>query len=247
MRLFEGNRDALDPIELAPEVPHSSAEAEKLGSVEAHEHHPAPSGGSGPGDLDVALRKSGGRDPAHANIERFFRAVDRAVIEYHSKPSGLPLILVSLTDNEDIFRRVTHNAALLPETIRHDPGSLSTERLRQEAWQVVQPYFLERLSRLVEKFGEARSKRHASADLSDIGPAAMSARVATLLVEAERVVPGTLDPATGRIDLGKLSDPHVDDLLDELAELVLRNGGETIVVPAERMPTDSGAAAIYRY
>ena len=39
----------------------------------------------------------------------------------------------------------------------------------------------------------------------------------------------------------------VDDMLDDLAELVLTKGGEVVVVPSERMPTDSGLAAICRF
>jgi len=35
--------------------------------------------------------------------------------------------------------------------------------------------------------------------------------------------------------------------LDDLGEIVLRKSGEVIVVPAERMPTNTGVAAIYRF
>jgi hypothetical protein len=66
-------------------------------------------------------------------------------------------------------------------------------------------------------------------------------------VEADRQVPGHVDPLNGRIEFGNLSHPQVDDLIDDLAELVLNKGGQVVVAPAERMPTDTGAAAIYRY
>jgi len=35
--------------------------------------------------------------------------------------------------------------------------------------------------------------------------------------------------------------------LDDVAEAVLQNGGEVVVVPQERMPSSSGVAATYRY
>lgn len=57
----------------------------------------------------------------------------------------------------------------------------------------------------------------------------------------------SLDPASGRVEFGDLSQPEVDDLLDDLAELTLKMGGEVVVVPAERMPSTTGAAATYRY
>ena len=75
----------------------------------------------------------------------------------------------------------------------------------------------------------------------------MEARVATLLLEADRLVPGQIDASTGKVTTGKLGDPEVDDLLDDLGELVLRKGGEVVMVPAERMPTKTGAAAVYRF
>ena len=38
-----------------------------------------------------------------------------------------------------------------------------------------------------------------------------------------------------------------EDLLDDVAETVLRNGGEVVVVPAESMPSATGLAATHRY
>lgn len=56
-----------------------------------------------------------------------------------------------------------------------------------------------------------------------------------------------MDPTSGAITPGKLDDPQVDDLLDDLGERVMSTGGEVVRVPSERMPTDSGLAAIYRF
>jgi stalled ribosome rescue protein Dom34 len=36
-------------------------------------------------------------------------------------------------------------------------------------------------------------------------------------------------------------------MLDDLAEAVLRTGGDVVIVPKERMPSTSGLAAILRY
>ena len=215
VKLYEGNRDALDPIELAEGIPRTNAEA--LG------------------------------DSTDSNDVRFFRAVDKGVLEHHSRPSGLPLILVAMTENLELFRRVGNNPSLMSDGARFDPGSLAPDRLREEVWKVVQPHYLQRLAGLVESFQEARAKRQASGDVSDIAQAAVAGRVGTLLVDADQHVAGTLDTASGRIDFAELSHPKVDDLLDDLAELVLTKGGEVVVVPADRMPTESGAAAIFRF
>ncbi len=214
-KLYEGNRDALDPIDLAEGIPRTSVEA--LG------------------------------DSTDSKDVRFFRAVDRGVLEHHSRPSGLALILVAMTENLEHFRRVSQNPFLAADGVRIDPGSLWPERLREYVWKVVLPQYLQRLAGLVDRFQEARAKQLASGDVSDIAAAAVANRVGTLLVAADQLVPGTLDPSSGRISFDELARPNVDDLLDDLAELVLKKGGEVIVVPVESMPTQSGAAAIYRF
>jgi hypothetical protein len=76
---------------------------------------------------------------------------------------------------------------------------------------------------------------------------AHAGRVGILLIEADRVLPGRIDPDTGSVRPGDVSDPETNDLLDDLAELVLRRKGSVVVVPRERMPTTTGLAAIYRF
>jgi hypothetical protein len=75
----------------------------------------------------------------------------------------------------------------------------------------------------------------------------MRAPVQSLAVEADSQIAGLLDVATGRVERAKLSAPHVDDLLDDLAELVASKGGAVLVVPADSMPSRTKLAAIYRY
>jgi hypothetical protein len=72
-------------------------------------------------------------------------------------------------------------------------------------------------------------------------------RIGVLLVEADRVIPGRFDPATGEVRPGRLADPGVGAVIDDLSEVVLRTGGEVVVVPAGRMPTDTGLAATFRH
>ena len=56
-----------------------------------------------------------------------------------------------------------------------------------------------------------------------------------------------MDAQTGQITFGNLEDTQVDDLLDDLAELVLRKGGSVVVVPAADMPSKTGVAAAFRF
>lgn len=244
-RLFEGNRDHLDEIDLSPEVPRTLEDAldrdiEREPAIRTY--GPIREAKMGRhGDSDVK------QDGIRGDTERFFRIIDQGVLEHHSRPTGLPLLLAALPEHHHLFRDVSQNPNLLDATIDVYPDDLTLGELRKRAWEKIQPHYLARLGGFIERFDAARARELASADLSDAARAVAAGRIDTLLLDAGRQVPGRMDLASGAITLGELADPEVGDLLDDLGERVLMTGGNVVVVPSERMPTDSGLAAIYRF
>jgi hypothetical protein len=243
-RVFEGNRYALDELDLDG-FPATLTEA--LGDQVTEPSLSARSAGAGPAAGALHHGQGSRRDELDKDTERFFRVIDREVLARYSKPSGLPLVLAALTEHQPVFRAVSQNPALLPAGVEVNPEALDADRLRAAVWGVVEPQYLARLARLSAEFQEAAAHQKGTADLSDAARAAVAGRVATLLVEADRVTPGRLDPTTGAIEPASLDHPEVGCQLDDLAEAVLRNGGDVVVVPKERMPTASGLAATFRY
>ena len=246
IKLFEGNRDALGEIELAPGVPRTMTEA--LGAELTESHQTVASyGGAGWGQSPMHHGHGGKTSEIEIDDERYFRAVDRGILEHHSRPSALPLILATLPEHRQMFHQVSHNPFLMEKGIDIYPDALPLDELRQRAWQVVEPQYLARLAALVEAFGSARAKELGHEELALIAKAVVAGRVATLLIEADREVPGRIDAVTGDIKLDDLANPEVDDVLDDLGALALKMGGQVVIVPTERMPTKTGIAAIYRY
>ena len=78
-------------------------------------------------------------DAIDAEAEHFFRAVDRAVTESHSRSTGLPLLLAARPEHHHLFRKVSNNQNLLVATIDVNPRDLTHEQLREHAWELVQP------------------------------------------------------------------------------------------------------------
>ncbi len=171
IRLFEGSRDFLEEIQPAPGVPRTITEA--LGEELSEPHQTVASyGGSG----GAAMHHGHGGRESEVDIdaERFFRAVDRGVLEHHSRPSGLPLLLAALPEHHGMFHEVSHNPFLLEESIDVHPDALqSTDELRQRAWSLIEPRYLERLAALVEQFGTAKAKGLGEADLAQVAGAAV--------------------------------------------------------------------------
>ncbi|MDN5788158.1 hypothetical protein [Pseudorhodobacter sp.] len=243
--LFEGNRYALDEVKLEADFPQDLEDVIRAGRDDP-ERAKRAHGPTGPGQTTrhgMNVR----RELTDNETRRFFRAVDEAVAKTYSKPSGLPLLLAALPEHHSLFREVSNNPALMAQAIDVDPASISDEELRKRAWDIVLPRYTERLDALIEQFGTSKANDRGSADLTEIGKAAAAGRIATLLIDADRVVPGRFDPETGHVAFARLEDPDVDDLLDDLGEHTLRTGGDVVVVPPKQMPSDTGIAAIYRF
>lgn len=165
IQLFEGNRDALDEIDPATGVPRTMTEA--LGGELTDSHQTVASyGGVGQGTSPMRHGDGGRRDEVQIDAERFFRAVDRAVLEHHSRPTGLPLILAASPEHHHLFHQVSHNPFLMAEELTINPDALPVDELRQRAWQVVEPQYQARLDTLAHEFAEAKSQGLSSDDLA---------------------------------------------------------------------------------
>lgn len=244
IRGFEGNRDVLDEIELSPDVL-QMIEGMSLGEgrerlVSTWNYRAGVAGAK-------VRSESAKAEMVENETEKFFRLVDRAILKNYSRPSGLPLLLAALPEHQAEFRRISRNPFLLPEGVEIHPDALSVDALRQQAWRVIEPHYLARLAGLVEMFEVAKSRELGTEDLEEIAQAAAGGRVATLLVDADRHIPGRVLPESSSIELDDAASAHVDDVLDDLAELVLESKGQVVIVPAERMPTQTGVAAVYRF
>ncbi len=246
VQLFEGDRYALDAVALSAGVPQTMSAAPGDQRTEAHSTV-SSYGGIGGGHMAMHHGHGGKKDQIDGDAERFFRAVDRAVLEHHSRPSGLPLMLAALPEHHHLFRQVSHNPFLMASGLMVDPQRMTEDELRQRAWDVAAPQQRAQQAAWSEAYAAAAAKGLGSQDLAQVAHAAVAGRVATVLIEAERQVPGRIDASTGRIDPADLGSPRVDDLLDDLGALVEKLGGEVHVLSAERMPSRTGVAASFRH
>jgi len=241
--LYEGNRYGLAEIELQ-NVPRSLVEA--LGEQVTEPHLTVVSAG-GPGTPGIRHGRGAKADEVDIDIERYLRAVDRAILERYSGPSGLPLVLAALPQYQAVFRRVSHNPKLLTTGIELHPDRLNADQLREEAAKLFEPWYRSRLSTIVDQYRAARSHQAGSDDVLQVAMAAAHGRVQTALVDADRRIPGRMDATDGKVQFAPPSELATDDLLDDIAERVLATGGAVYVVPTAEMPSATGVAATYRF
>src|SRR5690606_27385714 len=111
-----------------------------------------------------------------------------------------------------------------------------------------EPVYRSRLDGVISQYRHAASQGLGADQIETIVKDAYDGKVGALLLEENRIIPGRIAGRTNVV-LGaqENADYLVDDVLDDLAELVLEHGGEVWIMPQERMPSTTGAASINRF
>lgn len=255
VRLFQGDQHVLDEVDLHDDVPRNLEQA--LGTELTDKNQTGnPHGFSRAADRTsgAARHEAGGggkQDEIDIDRERYFRAIDKAVVEHHTR-SGLALILAALPRNQAAYRAISHHPHLLAEGIAHDPGLLDAAALRQYAGEIITRRHNARLDGILERYGAAQGRSLASNDIAEIGEAVFAGRVSVLMVESGRNLPGMVDVQSGAVQLYEApgeSEPASTgaDVLDQLIPRAVQNGAEVVVLPPGLLPGENGAAAIFRF
>ncbi len=247
IQLFEGNRHSLVEITLPEDMPINLTAV--LGKQLTDKYSTVGSyGGVGIGSEGMHHGDGGIKDQIDIDTEKFFRFISKEILENYSKPSGLPLILAALPEHHSLFHEVSKNPFLVKEGIFKNPEYISADNLAKMAWEVMEPVYLLKIKTLTEQYAQAKANNLASDDLEITSKAIEAGKVATLLMEAGRIIPGKIaDDNTGSIDNGSINNPEMDDLLDDIANRAIKIGTDVLVIPSSDMPTQTGLAATFRY
>ncbi|MDD3290508.1 MAG: hypothetical protein PHT29_06455, partial [Eubacteriales bacterium] len=242
--LYEGNRYGFKEIAIDQDIPRTMKEVLGDQLSDSYLSHASYAGTGTPamyhghGDVKQEIDK---------DTEKYFRYVDSYVFENYSKPSKLPLILISLKEHRSEFKKISNNPYLLEAGIGKSVESLDLAEIHQSAQAIIEAINIEKIKKMAESYAKAEADSLGSSDLDQIAKAAYENRIETMLIEEDTIVPGKIDAGTGKIQRGDLEHPDYDDILDDLAEFVLSSGGNVFVLPKDKMPGDTGVSAIFRY
>lgn len=245
----------------AASEPAATLRRDTVVDAEIHEPHRVHvgTGPSGRAAVRVIHGGAGARqDDIDDDTETFLRHVDAVVEAQVTRPTGLPLVLVAAAPLAATFRGLSRNPLLLDEYVPLDPHLMSSSELASVVAPVFAAAQARRITRELTAFRQAHDHGLAAVDLAAIGTAAVAGRIATLLLASDRFVPGTFDPATGRVachgeppgDLSRAGDlpaATTQDVLGLLAEAVLLHGGSIVSLAPTAMPVPGPAAAVLRY
>ncbi len=242
--LYRGNRHGFTEVEPYPDKPRTMEEV--LGTQLTGSGTGASSY-VGTGGAAVSRGHSDTKEESDKDTEKYFRYVDRLVLDYYSKPMKFPLILVALKEYHTWFKKISHNPFLLDEGIYNSCDSLDPDLLKKKALEIIQSLNSEKIRLLIESYENAYAASSGSPDLTQIARAAFEGRIDTVFIEEDRNIPGKIDEESGEIIFYGTDDSNGSDILEDILLLVLKSSGKAVILPKDKMPCLSGAAAIYRY
>jgi hypothetical protein len=188
----------------------------------------------------VALRQEGRR--VFEGKEDGFREIAPDV-----DLDGRPVVLAGTEAARRELRAACPRAFVLDEGIPTDRDELRPEVLAARARRVVREHEAELHGGLLARLSSAAASGRARTALPDVAAAATGGLVEILLYSAGPPVWGRLDRATGDLELHEAQrDEQDDDVIDDLAEVVLLAGGDVHELPAGSLPASARVAAICR-
>ncbi len=245
VRLWEGTASELTPVNLES-VPTNLRSA--LGfQIEKDRLSMHSSGGHG--NKPMFHGHGAGKDDTKSELEQFFRKVDAGVQTLLADEFG-PIILAAVDYYHPIYRSISKLENLAPDGIVGSVNDWDPSRLHDAAWPIARAGVDRKIDRALELWEGSYGRGKVESDLAAVARLSVAGRVRLLLTEKGRTIWGRFDPATGSVEVIQEggADPggHAVDLVDEIAEMSLQHGGRALALSKERMPTETGLAAVLR-
>ncbi len=158
------------------------------------------------------------------------------------------LIVAGAAPLMPLFRELSAHSGLHAEFVEGAVDDVGTEQLHERTLPDARRALDARDEALVAEFRGQLDRGLAADILTRVAEAAVLGRVRRLLVADGTPLFGRVDRTTGEVTLhaGQMG-PQDDDVLDDLAEIVLARGGEVIVLDPRKMPDEAAAAATFRW
>jgi len=177
---------------------------------------------------------------------KYFRFIDRELLDMLDEKNS-PLLLACVDFLFPLYKEASKYPLLFDKGIKGNPENISAGELHSEAWDIVKPYFEEKLEGTKARYHELKGTGKTSDNILEIVPSSFHGRINDIFVTVGVQQWGRYDPETEEIEVSDEEDPNLEDLIDLAAAETFLNKGNVYAVGAEQMPDDSPATAIFRW
>lgn len=234
--VYKGNRYSLDEFEFSLPI---LTRDEVLGTeISGRTLNVGNYGGVGSANYHGHNTRS---EEEKIDLQRYYLYIDRFIEKNLDNQAKLPIILLGLAEQLGEFRKITNNASIIEDGIEVSLESVENDNklILSKAWPLVESLLVRKTDQLLSRFNVNKENDLASSDVAEIAYALIEDRVDTLVIE---------DGKSFKNIYRALSDYDKNmDVLNIFIQHANKSDCSVVMLPKEKMPTDSGAFAIFRY
>jgi hypothetical protein len=241
---YTQREEPLSRSEVPKHILEAIPDVEPKKSVQQHSGNPT---GTGQGQHEAMYHGQGKEERMEQHqILHFFRDVNEGIVKYMDGHS--PLVFAGVGELFDPYRQANTYDYLLDEPITGNPEHLRPEELREKAWEILEPYFHERVAEAQANFEQAEAYGRASDDMKAIVLAARDGRIGAFLGAGDCEYWGCVPEVGDDVQMRAEPEQGDYDLIDYAAVKTMLQGGHAYLMASDQVPGDGrGAAAILRY
>lgn len=164
------------------------------------------------------------------------------------KDDHFPIILGGVVNHHDVFTKMNRDPDLIQERIIGNLDRMSYRDLHERCLLLLEQRRSHQGQELMKKLKEEIHYGKVLTDLNKITIAAIQGKIKNLVIPEDKFIWGKLDKETGMIastSVKNLAVPE-DDVLDDLAEIVMARGGGVTMCKYREMPAGIEAFAFLR-
>jgi hypothetical protein len=243
-RLLEGGRHSAREVELQ-DVPRSLVDA--LGNELTPQHlafHGATGAGAGERPSHKGEVASGPEDDIKSEIRQYLKQLNQGLKQYLC--AGQPLVLAGVEYLLAIYRQETDYKSIAG-TIAGNFDVESPQKLHEQAWPIVEPYFARARQDALMRYAELTGTGRAVNGLEEIVLAGSEGRIDTLFIARDIQHWGKFDADARKVHVHEKPQAGDEDLLDLVAAHTFLNNGRVFVLLKDEVPDGQPQAAILRY
>jgi len=166
----------------------------------------------------------------------------------HMKDDHFPIILGGVQNHYDVFEKFNRDPDLIKKRIIGNLDRMSYRDLHSKCLLLLDQKREEEGHLILKRYEEEGPYGNVLTDLKEITIAAVQGKVQDLVIPHDKFIWGKLDRDTGKIlsaSMKNLAVPE-DDVLDDLAEIVLSRGGDVTMCKYREMPSGIEAMAFLK-
>lgn len=164
------------------------------------------------------------------------------------KNDNFPIIIGGVDELHVLYRGINRDPDLLKERIIGNLDRSNFDELHGDCLDILNAIRSKSDQDILAHYKEMKPYGKVVEELNEITIAAIQGRIRNLMIASDRFLWGSLDKVTGKISnhINKNLAIPEDDILDDLAEIVIARGGVVTLFKYNEMPSDNEAIALLK-